>query len=273
MPEESQASDEDGVEGVDEKVLASAFAGLDFSHLFEGMQVQEELIENALRPLQNIPLDALFEPQLTSLIEAQKMIARQPILEMQQEFQASLQPLIASQLQELQYSLRPVMAASIAPALKELRMASTLPALRAFEQMQLPSAQLAAALDEMKAVDYAVSQFAASASIPAAASETVERTRESVRDLPESEEVEGRSEVSIDWTYYNWLEVCYSVSAYLLDEALEESGVRELTAKQRVGVCLTVAMVMYATTNDYGAFEIATPVALLYAILQDFSEK
>lgn len=252
-----------------EKEHISAFGELDDSVL--AAATFSSVLEDAVQPLQEFPFDAVLQQQIAPILAVQESLAQQPLLDIQQELEASLQPLIKSPAFQLQYSITPALAASIGPSIQEMKIQSMMPALQAFEELRTPAIQVAAALDEIQTVDYAVSEFSAAS---ASASEPVVESHEPSDSLSEDLDLAEREESStVEWTTYNWLEIYYSLSANLLDEAIDASGVRDLSEKQRVGVCLTVALLIYATTSKKGFFEISTPAALLYTVLQDFAEE
>lgn len=152
-------SDDEESSGSDEEEYVSAFGELDES-IFAIAEFSS-MLEEAVRPLQDFPFDELLQEQVAPILAAQQTLAHEPLLDLQKEFQASLQPLIESQAFQLQQSLAPAIAASAVPNLQELRIQSVMPALQALEEIRMPAIQAVAALDEVQTVDYAVSEFAA----------------------------------------------------------------------------------------------------------------
>ncbi|MFB1064851.1 hypothetical protein [Natrinema sp. H-ect4] len=263
MPDDEENSDtgEEEITSPFSELDQAVLADLDFS----------SVLEEAVRPLQDFPFDAVLQQQMAPILAAQKSLAQQPLLDLQREFETSLQPLLESQTLQLQQSLAPALAASTAPALQEMKIQSVMPALQALEEIRIPTIQMAAALDEMQTVDYAVSEFAAaSTSVPHPIDEAPETSQPASKEVYP---VEDGADTTVEWTTYNWLQIYYSLSAALLDQAIESSGVRDLSENQRVGICLTVALMIYVSSAKHGYIESVTPAGFLYAILQDFAEE
>lgn len=262
MSEDSQSSSDD-------RDFDSAFGVLDDSVI---AATNFSALNESLKTVQHFQDQNFFTEQLPALAAMQQGMPDSAFLSLHKQLQQDLKPLTAihqlHQLPELrlQKSLFPALTATNALTQQTLSIQKMLPTIRSIQQPVIPSMQFFQAIDNLQSVDYAVSEFANTST-----QNTSVDTKPGSVDVEdtEAEPVVTEEESEFQWTTYDSLELYYSFSATLLDEAIDATGVRDLSDKQRIGICLTVAVMFYVSSNKRGAFQSLTPAAFLYAMLRD----
>lgn len=189
-----------------------------------------------------------FEPSIASTVSAMQMlnsanliadILRQtvsfPLVKLEERFCAV----------DTASSVTKLSALSIAPQIEELTFAVSVP------QLELGQLRTVKSFPESTSTDF----------ITSPSRET--STRESFNGSAGGEAV---------WGYSDWLKVYYNIASHYLDLALEEPGVHDLSARQRVGICLTGAIALSAHPNGLTAPDSAVVMMFIYTALTDLSE-
>ncbi|TQQ79190.1 hypothetical protein EGH24_12430 [Halonotius terrestris] len=265
MSEDNQSSGED-------RDLDSVFGVLDDSVI---AAINFSAFNETLKAVQHLQELNFFTKQLPAIAAMQQGTPDSAYLSLHHRFQQDIPSLTAihwlQQLPELkpQRSLGPALVSSTLNQ-HTLSIQKMLPAIRSIQQPVMPSMQFFQAIDNIQSINYAVSEFATTATY----NTSFETQPESVDiEGTEAEPVVTEKKSNFQWTKYDSLELYYNFSAILLDEAINATGVRDLSDKQRIGICLTVAIMFYVSSNKRGAFQSLTPAAFLYAMLRDLGNE